>query len=110
VYNSYPFWTVAGVVLLALRYRRGEAAERRQIRWLLIGVTASLSLWVPLFLLWWEADPGSAAANVAVTVLGVLAIATALVAMLTALFYSGVFGHDQESGPGQMASRERADA
>jgi hypothetical protein len=32
VYNSYPFWTVAGVVLPALRYWQGQAAERRQIR------------------------------------------------------------------------------
>ena len=54
VYNSYPFWTVAGVILLALRYWQGKAAERRQIRWLLIGVTGSFSLWVPLFLLWWR--------------------------------------------------------
>jgi hypothetical protein len=46
VYDSYPFWTVAGVVLLALRYWRGKAAERRQIRWLLIGVTGSFSLCV----------------------------------------------------------------
>jgi signal transduction histidine kinase len=94
-YDSYPFWTVAGVVLLALRYRQGKAAERRQIRWLLIGVTGSFSLWVPLFLLWREADPESAATNVVAIVLSALAIATALVAMLTALFYSGVFGIDE---------------
>ena len=100
VYNSYPFWTVAGVVLLALRYWQGQAAERRQIRWLLIGVTGSFSLWVPLFLLWWEADPDSAATNVLATVLSALAIGTALVAMLTALFYSGVFGIDE---PGRRA-------
>src|SRR5262249_28443386 len=100
VFSSFPFWTVAGVVLLALRYWRGHAAERRQIRWLLIGVTASFSLWVPLFLLWWEADPASAGTNLAVTVLSALAMATALVAMLTALFYSGVFGIDE---PGRRA-------
>ena len=99
-YKSYPFWTVAGVVLLALRYWRGKAAERRQIRWLLIGVTGSFSLWVPLFLLWWEADPDSAATNVIATGLSALAIATALVAMLVALFYTGVFGIDQ---PGRRA-------
>ncbi len=100
VYESYPFWTVAGVVLLALRYWQGKAAERRQIRWLLIGVTCSFSLWVPLFVLWWEADPQSAATNVLATVLSALAIGTALVAMLTALFYSGVFGIDE---PGRRA-------
>ena len=100
LYNSYPFWTVAGVVLLALRYWQGKAAERRQIRWLLIGVTGSFSLWIPLFLLWWEADPDSAATNLLATVLSALAIGTALVAMLTVLFYSGVFGIDE---PGRRA-------
>jgi DNA-binding CsgD family transcriptional regulator len=99
-FNSYPFWTIAGVALLALRYWQGKAAERRQIRWLLIGVTGSFSLWVPLFLLWWEAAPASAATNVVATVLSALAIATALVAMLTALFYTGVFGIDE---PGRRA-------
>lgn len=100
VYNSYPFWTIAGVALLALRYRQGKAAERRQIRWLLIGVTGSFSLWVPLFLLWREADPESAVTNVVATVLSALAIGTALVAMLVALFYTGVFGIDE---PGRRA-------
>jgi signal transduction histidine kinase len=94
-YRSYPFWTVAGVVLLALRYWQGNAIERRQIRWLLIGVTGSFSLWVPLFLLWWQAGPESAATNIVVTVLSALAIATALAAMLAALFYTGVFGIDE---------------
>src|SRR5262249_58989702 len=89
-----------GVMLIGQRYWRGSAAERRQIRWLLIGVTASFSLWVPLFLLWWVADPAGAGTNLAVTVLSALAIATALVAMLTALFYSGVFGIDE---PGRRA-------
>ncbi len=100
VYESYPFWTVAGVVLLALRYQRGDFAERRQIRWLLIGVTGSFSLWVPLLLLWWEAEPQSAAINLIATVLSALAIATALAAMLVALFYTGVFGIDE---PGRRA-------
>jgi signal transduction histidine kinase len=100
VYNSYPFWTVAGVVLLALRYRQGNTAERRQIRWLLIGVTGSFSLWIPLLLLLWEAAPASTATNVLATVLSALAIGTTLVAMLAALFYSGVFGIDE---PGRRA-------
>ena len=94
-YRSYPFWTAAGVVLLALRYWQGKATERRQIRWLLIGVTGSFSLWIPLFLLWWEAGPLSADTNLIGNVLSALAIGTALVAMLAALFYTGVFGIDE---------------
>jgi hypothetical protein len=98
-YRSYPFWTAAGVVLLALRYWQGKATERRQIRWLLIGVTGSFSLWVPLFLLWWEAGPLSADTNLIGNVLSALAIGTALVAMLAALFYTGVFGIDEPRRP-----------
>ena len=94
-YRSYPFWTVVGVVLLALRYWQGNATERRQIRWLLIGMTGSFSLWVPLFLLWWEAGPVSADTNLITNVLSALAIGTALAAMLAALFYTGVFGIDE---------------
>ena len=95
VYNSYPFWTVAGVVLLALRYWHGTATQRRQVRWLLIGVTGSFGVCVPLFLLWWEADPDSAATSALAAVVSALAMAMALAAMLTALFYTGVFGIDE---------------
>ena len=61
VYNSYSFWIVAGVVLLALRYRHGPAAQRRQVRRLLIGVTASFGVSVPVLLVWWEISPDGAA-------------------------------------------------
>jgi signal transduction histidine kinase len=95
VYNSNSFWTVVGVVLLALRYRQGPATERRQVRWLLIGVTASFGVWVPLYLLWWEIDPDGAANSPLATVLSALAMGTVLLAMFTALFYAGVFGIDE---------------
>jgi signal transduction histidine kinase len=104
VYHSFPFWALIGVVLLALRYRRTSAGQRRQIRWLIIGVTGSLSLWIPLFLLWWLADPNSVAASVASVVLSTLALGTALGAVLVALFYTGAFGIDE---PARRASVHR---
>ena len=100
LYDSYSFWTVVGIVLLTLRYWHGAAAERRQIRWLLIGVTASFGLWVPVYVFWWEADPQGAAASALATALSAVAMWTVVVAMLMALFYSGVFGIDE---PGRRA-------
>ncbi len=95
VYNSYPFWTVVGVVLLALRYWRGPATQRRQVRWLLLGVTGAFGVCVPLYLLWSEADPAGEASSALAAVVSWLALGMALLAMLTALFSSGVFGIDE---------------
>jgi signal transduction histidine kinase len=100
VYDSYSFWTAVGVVLLALRFRHGPAAQRRQVRRLLIGVTASFGMAVPVLLLWWEISPDGAASSIVATVLAALALGMALLAMLTALFYAGVFGIDE---PGRRA-------
>ena len=84
-----------GVALLTLRYRRTDGAQRRQIRWLLVGMAASLSLWIPAGLLWQLADPDSTAASAASELLSGLAEVTTLGSMLGALFYTGVFGIDE---------------
>ena len=91
-----------GVALLALRYRRTDGAQRRQIRWLLFGIAASLSLWIPAGALWQLADPDSTAASVAAELLSGLAEVTTLGSVLGALFYTGVFGIDE---PARRASR-----
>ena len=95
VYRTNPSWVVIGVALLALRYRRTDRGQRRQIRWLLFGIAASLSLWIPAGLLWQLADPDSTAASAAAELLSGLAEVTALGWMLGALFYTGVFGIDE---------------
>ena len=95
VYRTFPLWPLIGVALLALRYRRTEGARRRQIRWLLLGMVASVSLWIPPTLLWQLADPDNATAAVASEVLSPLALATTVGWMLVALFYTGVFGIDE---------------
>ena len=96
VYRTFPVWPLIGVALLALRYRRTDGAQRRQIRWLLLGMAASLSLWIPLALLWQLADPDNAAASGArARCCPRLALATTLGSMLVALFYTGVFGIDE---------------
>ena len=95
VYRTNPAWAVIGVALLALRYRRTDGTPRRQIRWLLFGIAASLSLWIPAAVLWQLADPDSTAASAASELLSGLAEVTTLGSVLGALFYTGVFGIDE---------------
>jgi signal transduction histidine kinase len=95
VYRTNPAWTLVGVALLALRYRRSDGARRRQIRWLLFGIAASLSLWIPAGALWQLADPDSTAASVAAELLSGLAEVTTLGSVLGALIHTGVFGIDE---------------
>jgi signal transduction histidine kinase len=94
-YRTSPGWPLIGVALLALRYRRTDGAQRRQIRWVLLGMAASLSLAIPPTLLWQLADPDSVAAAIAGKVLSPLALATIVGSILLALFYTGVFGIDE---------------
>ncbi len=100
VYRTIPAWTVIGVALLALRYRRTDGTQRRQIRWLLFGIGASLSLWIPAGALWQLADPDSTAATAASELLSGLAEVTTLGSVLGALFYTGVFGIDEPARRG----------
>jgi signal transduction histidine kinase len=95
VYRTFPAWPLIGVVLLALRYRRTDGAQRRKIRWLFLGLGVSFSLWVPAALLWQLADPDDATAAAASNVLSYLGLATTLGSLLVALFYTGVFGIDE---------------
>jgi hypothetical protein len=95
VYRTFPAWPLIGVVLLALRYRRTDGAQRRRIRWLSLGMAASFGLWIPAALLWQLADPDNAAAAAASAVLSYLGLASTLGSLLVALFYTGVFGIDQ---------------
>ena len=104
VYRTFPAWPVIGVVLLALRYRRTDGAQRRKIRWLFLGLAVSASLWIPAALLWQLADPDNAAAAAASNVLSYLGLATTLGSLLVALFYTGVFGIDR---PARRASVHR---
>ena len=95
VIRTNPAWTLIGVALLALRYRRTDGAQRRQIRWLLFGIAVSLSLWLPAGALWQLADPDGTAASVTSELLSGLAEVTTLGSVLGALFYTGVFGIDE---------------
>ena len=42
LYYTFAAWTVIGVIMLYLRYRRSSADDRRRIRWLLAGAMGAL--------------------------------------------------------------------
>ena len=94
-YRTFPAWPVIGVVLLALRYRHTDGAQRRRIRWLFLGLAVSASLWIPAALLYQAADPDNAAAAAASGALSYLGLAATLGSLLAAMFYTGVFGIDE---------------
>ena len=45
---TFPAWTFLGLVLLYLRYRRSAAADRRRIRWMLVGTGSALLVFAAL--------------------------------------------------------------
>jgi signal transduction histidine kinase len=92
LYYTFPLWFVAGPVLLALRYRRSRADQRRRIRWLLAGPAAAFVVWTPILVLPGE---GSVALAVVVTILWLLGLLFFVGSSLLALFYDGVFGIDR---------------
>jgi signal transduction histidine kinase len=95
VYRTNAAWPLVGIILLALRYRYAGAAQRRQIRWLLLGMGVSSCLWIPVAVLWQVADPDNASAATVSSTLSALLTVTILGPLLIALFYTGVFGIDE---------------
>lgn len=76
-----------GVVLLALRYRRGGTARRRRIRWLLVPAIFAAVVAAIDIVAWWlfPAGPPSLAAEIALSVLWIAAIASVPLAIAVAL-------------------------
>jgi len=92
LHHTFPLWSVAGLVLLALRYRRSSADQRRRIRWLLVGTAAAFVVWTPTLVL---PGQGSLALAVGASILWLLGVLFFAGSFLLALFYDGVFGIDQ---------------
>lgn len=93
LFNSFPLWVVAGLGLLAVRYRRSTPPRARQIRWLLAGGTAAfVTGWAVAYVVLW---PGLEAPAFAVMITWPLTVALVLGALFVALFYEGVFGIDR---------------
>lgn len=93
IYRSFILWFLVAVVMLALRYRRTSPAERRRIRWLVLGMSGALILWTVLFAISFEPTPGWLTA--VEYLLWPLTLVLALGAPIVAIAYDGVLGIDQ---------------
>jgi signal transduction histidine kinase len=90
---TFSAWIFLGLVLLYLRYRRSAAADRRRIRWMLVGTGSALLVFVANGVV---ATFGSgAAATVAVWVLWVLGLLLVFASLAVALSDDGVVGIDR---------------
>jgi signal transduction histidine kinase len=93
LFDSFPLWVVAGLGLLALRYRQATPPHARQIRWLLVGGAAAfVTGWAVAYVFLWL---GLDAPAFAVLITWPLTVALVLGSLLVALFYEGVFGIDR---------------
>jgi signal transduction histidine kinase len=90
---TFSAWVFLGLVLLYLRYRRSAAADRRRIRWMLVGTGSALLVFVANSVV---ATFGSGTvATVAVWVLWVLALLLLFASLAVALSDDGVLGIDR---------------
>lgn len=94
LYYTFAAWSVLGVIMLYLRYRRSSADERRRIRWLLAGalgglVSAAAQVAVALTL------SASLFAVVVIGVLWVLLLVFVLGSLIAATSQDGLLGIDQ---------------
>jgi signal transduction histidine kinase len=95
IYYLFAAWGVAGLIMLALRYRRYPPPDRRRIRWLLLGMVAGLCVWLPLVAFVWVIDPAwvRPVSWVAWPVILVLTLGP----LVLAVFHDGAFGIDRPS-------------
>lgn len=95
-YRLYAGWTLVGVGLLGVRFKRSQGRRRRQIGWVHLGAGLSIVLaWMPLLLTTWLV--GQPTSDVIAALLWPAALLFALVPMVVALRYEGVFGIDRPS-------------
>lgn len=93
--TSFPLCVIAGLGLLASRYRRSPPPRRRQIRWLLAGgLVAFTTGWGQAYVLL-ALGRESVVTQVAQVVLWPITPASFLGSMLVALFHEGMFGIDR---------------
>ena len=90
---TFAAWTFLGLILLYLRYRRSAAADRRRIRWMLVGTGSALLAFLANSVV---ATFGSGTvATVAVWVLWVLGLLLVFASLAVALSDDGVVGIDR---------------
>ena len=90
---TFSAWTFLGLVLLYLRYRRSAAADRRRIRWMLVGTGSALLVFVANSAV--ATFSSGTVATVAVWVLWVLGLLLVFASLAVALSDDGVLGIDR---------------
>ncbi|HEY0000876.1 MAG TPA: hypothetical protein VGB74_10510, partial [Actinoplanes sp.] len=91
--STFTLWLVLAVLLLALRYRRIRPAERRRIRWLVLGLSGALLTMAILTALTFVLPAGPMMA--AGFIFWPMAVVLALGSVVLAVAYDGVLGIDQ---------------
>jgi signal transduction histidine kinase len=92
-YSSFAVWDVVWLVMLALRYRGYGPPDRRRVRWLLLGLVASLFVVVPLTVLGSVLDPSTVI--LVSWIMWPLALVLILGSFVVSVFYDGIFGIDR---------------
>jgi signal transduction histidine kinase len=93
VHDAFPLLLLLAVLLLAMRYRRISPAERRRIRWLVLGLGGALVSMAILTALTFVMPTGPLL--LADFVLWPVTVVLALGSVVLAVAYDGVFGIDQ---------------
>jgi signal transduction histidine kinase len=91
--STFTLWLLLAVVLLALRYRRLSPAERRRIRWLVLGLSGALLMMAILTGLTFVLPTGPMMA--AGFIFWPMTVVLALGSVVLAVAYDGVLGIDQ---------------
>jgi signal transduction histidine kinase len=91
--DTFALLLLLAIVLLALRYRRTSPAERRRIRWLVVGLGGALVTWAILTALTFALPAGPLMA--VDFVFWPMGVVLALGSVVLAVGYDGVLGIDQ---------------
>jgi signal transduction histidine kinase len=92
----FAVWTVLGVIMLYLRYRRSASEDRRRIRFLLVGAAGAMVFFAATTAVSLYPHPG-AFQLAAIYVLWALAVVFVLGALVVPLSQNGVLGIDSSS-------------
>lgn len=93
---SFAAWSILGVIMLYLRYRRSQPDDRRRIRWLLLGAGGAVVVGAALVALAWSPAPGTFRVAF-MFVLWALVVVLLLGSLVVALSEDGVFGIDRSA-------------
>jgi signal transduction histidine kinase len=96
LFYSFAAWTVIGVIMLYLRYRRSPADDRRRIRWLLAGAMGALVSAAAIFAVALSLSASFFALAV-IQVLWVLLLVFVLGSLIAATSQDGLLGIDRSA-------------